>query len=232
MDGGPDKSELSVGAMDAGSFAEYLSVFLQTKSSREEKRGVFLTRNLRGGGGEEEEDALLEVCVYNGLECKISCNTSKVSYVLDTEDLFHRRKRGAKAKATVPCCLSFSLPYVYGSRHRVTTCARAARACGDRRRLFRRLVVCGAARKLPCPLGRVVSVTKWAAGSLGNPATGQRVGARPATGADVCLFALGDAVLGQRLASNGGPTPKEQVSVERFHALLEKHAAAKPEEAS
>jgi paired amphipathic helix protein Sin3a len=42
----------------------------------------------------------VDACVYNGLECKISCNTSKVSYVLDTEDLFHRRRRGIKAKAT------------------------------------------------------------------------------------------------------------------------------------
>ena len=96
MEGGLDKSELSVGAMDS-TFAEYLSIFLQTKSSREDKRGVFLTRNLRNGG-EKEEDALVEVCIYNGLECKISCNTSKVSYVLDTEDLFHRRRRGAKAR--------------------------------------------------------------------------------------------------------------------------------------
>jgi len=97
MEGGLDKSELSVGAMDS-TFAEYLYLFLQSQASRDDKRGVFLTRNLRNGG-EKEEESLVEVCVYNGLECKISCNTSKVSYVLDTEDLFHRRRRGAKAKA-------------------------------------------------------------------------------------------------------------------------------------
>ncbi|KAL5826589.1 hypothetical protein ACOSQ4_018386 [Xanthoceras sorbifolium] len=31
--------------------------------------------------------------VINGLECKITCNSSKVSYVLDTEDLLFRAKR-------------------------------------------------------------------------------------------------------------------------------------------
>ena len=29
--------------------------------------------------------------VFNSLECKISCSNSKVSYVLDTEDVFHRK---------------------------------------------------------------------------------------------------------------------------------------------
>ncbi|RZC71202.1 hypothetical protein C5167_034380 [Papaver somniferum] len=36
------------------------------------------------------------VRVVNGLECKISCVTSKVSYVLDTEDFFFRIKRKIK----------------------------------------------------------------------------------------------------------------------------------------
>eukprot|EP00270_Netrium_digitus_P017090 TRINITY_DN6218_c0_g1_i1.p1 TRINITY_DN6218_c0_g1~~TRINITY_DN6218_c0_g1_i1.p1 ORF type:complete len:126 (-),score=31.88 TRINITY_DN6218_c0_g1_i1:189-521(-) len=35
------------------------------------------------------EGALL----MNGLECKLSCGTSKVSYVLDTEDWFHRQRQ-------------------------------------------------------------------------------------------------------------------------------------------
>jgi len=33
------------------------------------------------------------VQVANGLECKISCKTSKVSYVLDTEDFLFRLKK-------------------------------------------------------------------------------------------------------------------------------------------
>jgi paired amphipathic helix protein Sin3a len=99
MEGGPDKSEVSLGAMDT-TFAEYLSIFLQTQTGASDKSGVFLSRNLQGAAHAEQEAALADVCVYNGLECKISCNTSKVSYVLDTEDLFHRRRRGLKAKAT------------------------------------------------------------------------------------------------------------------------------------
>lgn len=38
--------------------------------------------------------------IINGLECKIACNSSKISYVLDTEDLFFRprwKKRRASS---------------------------------------------------------------------------------------------------------------------------------------
>ncbi|KAK3272628.1 hypothetical protein CYMTET_19089 [Cymbomonas tetramitiformis] len=98
MESSPDKSELSVGAMDS-TFAEYLSAFLQSKSSREDKPGVFLKRSLQQPANKDEP--LQDVHIYNGLECKISCNTSKVSYVLDTEDLFHKTRRGRRVKGEV-----------------------------------------------------------------------------------------------------------------------------------
>ena len=47
MEGGPDKSELSLGAMDTA-FADYLSVFLQSQTgAAADKSGVFLSRNLQ-----------------------------------------------------------------------------------------------------------------------------------------------------------------------------------------
>ncbi|OAY82215.1 Paired amphipathic helix protein Sin3-like 2 [Ananas comosus] len=43
--------------------------------------------------------------IINGLECKISCNSSKVSYVLDTEDfLFRVRKKRRFSLAVCACC--------------------------------------------------------------------------------------------------------------------------------
>lgn len=38
-------------------------------------------------------EALAECSVFNGLECKMSCSSYKVSYVLNTEDVLVRRKR-------------------------------------------------------------------------------------------------------------------------------------------
>ena len=43
--------------------------------------------------------------IQNALECKISCSTSKVSYVLDTEDVFFRSRvppGGYSAKSSAP----------------------------------------------------------------------------------------------------------------------------------
>ena len=49
--------------------------------------------------GSMEDDKVLEtlgkVVLHNGLECKVSCVHSKVSYVLDTEDLMYHRVRKA-----------------------------------------------------------------------------------------------------------------------------------------
>ena len=53
--------------------------------------GVFLKRSAR----RPEADAG-RVTVRNGLECKLNCANSKVSYVLDTEDVFVRRRGAAK----------------------------------------------------------------------------------------------------------------------------------------
>jgi hypothetical protein len=53
-----------------------------------------LQRAVRKGVSEVGEPALEGCSVMNGLEIKVACATSKVSYVLGTEDVFVRRRRG------------------------------------------------------------------------------------------------------------------------------------------
>jgi len=116
MEAGLDKADLPAGIMEA-QFQNYLEGFLQTAAEegtdRGDRPGVYLGRAkvLAGLGNDEggDDDLLLgEVSIFNSLECKISCSNSKVSYVLDTEDVFHRRPgsgagagkgRGAKGRA-------------------------------------------------------------------------------------------------------------------------------------
>ena len=114
-------------------FHEYLEGFLQTAEQEEGdvdaggkpwmdrayRPNVYLSRAKHLAGLDAAEgvggvvsvpasERLGKVTVFNSLECKISCSNSKVSYVLDTEDVFHRtpgsgagqgRSRGAPGKA-------------------------------------------------------------------------------------------------------------------------------------
>ncbi|KAJ8750132.1 hypothetical protein K2173_014047 [Erythroxylum novogranatense] len=74
-------------------YSDYLSVFPGKKESHD----IILCRNKRKYAGLEESSALgmaIEgVNMFNGLECKIACNSCKISYVLDTEDFFFRPRR-------------------------------------------------------------------------------------------------------------------------------------------
>ncbi|MCO5610178.1 hypothetical protein L7F22_064414 [Adiantum nelumboides] len=98
MEGGAEKLEAAANAIES-SFFNYLSEFLfSTADIHKQQPPIFLRRNkcCCGGDGADQTataKALENVFVANGLECKISCKTSKVSYVLDTEDLLFRRKR-------------------------------------------------------------------------------------------------------------------------------------------
>ena len=75
-------------------FAEYLrSFFSESADVLEEDEGyspVYLRRNLPAGEGLQR---LSECCIENGLECKLLCETSKLVYIQDTEDILIRRKR-------------------------------------------------------------------------------------------------------------------------------------------
>jgi paired amphipathic helix protein Sin3a len=98
MDYGHEKPEVTAVSIDPNFssylYDDYLSSISDTKLSDD----VFLERNKRKHGSNEDIQASLEAMdgfmVANGLEHKISCKSSKASYVLDTEDfLFRLRKR-------------------------------------------------------------------------------------------------------------------------------------------
>ena len=112
-----DKIDVKAGAMD-GHFATHLEGFLHVaahedmtlvetgdkETDEKERAPVFLRRAKKGAGfvvhsaaGEADsqlsyQSAMTNASIQNALECKISCSTSKVSYVLDTEDVFFRSR--------------------------------------------------------------------------------------------------------------------------------------------
>ncbi|KAG7575603.1 Paired amphipathic helix [Arabidopsis thaliana x Arabidopsis arenosa] len=104
MDNIIEKPEAYAVSMDP-TFASYLQKeFLSTSSGKKEQgpAAIVLQRNLRPYTGLNDLAALCKamegVEVVNGLECKMSCSSFKISYVLDTEDYFHRKKKKKKTE--------------------------------------------------------------------------------------------------------------------------------------
>ncbi|KAL9230128.1 hypothetical protein vseg_005517 [Gypsophila vaccaria] len=102
MDSGNERPEM-VGVSIDPNFAAYLSNDLVSiVSSRKEPRGIMMQRNKKLYTGLDEYSATSKamegVNLSNGLECKVACSSSKISYVLDTEDLFFRTKRARKSQ--------------------------------------------------------------------------------------------------------------------------------------
>ncbi|XP_072983641.1 paired amphipathic helix protein Sin3-like 3 isoform X1 [Typha latifolia] len=97
MEYGLENTEVTAVSIDPNFSAYIYSDFLSIPG-RKETGGVFLARNKRKYDGDDDYSATCKAMdrtkVFNGLECKISCNSFKVSYVLDTEDfLFRARKK-------------------------------------------------------------------------------------------------------------------------------------------
>jgi paired amphipathic helix protein Sin3a len=97
----PDKSEVPAGILEP-SFALYLRNFTEHSAPQPDPAAkLFLLRNFPDGQAADPGamPPAAGVELTNGLECKIATATSKVSYVLDTEDVFrrHRRQQGAQA---------------------------------------------------------------------------------------------------------------------------------------
>ncbi|KAL3526003.1 hypothetical protein ACH5RR_014375 [Cinchona calisaya] len=99
MDDGNEKTEVVPVSIDPN-FASYLyNDYLSVGPGKKESSAVMLKRNKRKYAEIDEDSAFCKamenVQVWNGLECKMSSNSSKISYVLDTEDFFFRlgRKR-------------------------------------------------------------------------------------------------------------------------------------------
>ncbi|GAV75319.1 PAH domain-containing protein/Sin3_corepress domain-containing protein [Cephalotus follicularis] len=97
MDYGHDKPEVTAVSMDPNFAAHLHNDFLSVVPDEREKPGIFLKRNKHKHAGSDRLSATSQAMeglqVVNGLECKISCNSFKVSYVLDTEDFLFRTKR-------------------------------------------------------------------------------------------------------------------------------------------
>ncbi|KAI4321360.1 hypothetical protein MLD38_034752 [Melastoma candidum] len=100
MDNVSEKPEVFAVSIEPN-FNEYLqNDFLVVSHSRKEPHNVFLLRNKQGFSTLDEfasTCALEGVRILNGLECKIACNSSKTSYVLDTEDVFFRPRKLRKS---------------------------------------------------------------------------------------------------------------------------------------
>lgn len=98
MDYGHEKLDITAVAVEPN-FAAYLHKdFLSVFPNKKKMHCVFLKRNKRKFARGDEfsvtSESMEGVQIVNGLECKIACSSSKVSYVLDTEDfLFRMRKK-------------------------------------------------------------------------------------------------------------------------------------------
>lgn len=104
MDYGYEKPELIAVSVEPN-FASYLqNDFLALDCDRKDiqDHDVFLERNKRKNAtGDDDSDicaAIEGVKISNGLECKIACHSSKVFYVLDTEDYLHRTSSKQRRK--------------------------------------------------------------------------------------------------------------------------------------
>ncbi|KOM56766.1 hypothetical protein LR48_Vigan10g265800 [Vigna angularis] len=103
MDNMNEKPELFAVSIDPN-FSFYLhNDFLSVFPGKKEPHGIILHRNKRKYGNLDELSAICSamegVKVINGLECKISCNSSKISYVLDTQDFFFRPRKRRRTPA-------------------------------------------------------------------------------------------------------------------------------------
>ncbi|CAA0828461.1 Paired amphipathic helix protein Sin3-like 2 [Striga hermonthica] len=96
MDDGDEKSEVVAVSVDPN-FTTYLHKEYLSVNNAKVSSSIMLKRNIRKYSNIEESTALYKamenVLIMNGLECKMTTSTSKISYVLDTEDSFVRLGR-------------------------------------------------------------------------------------------------------------------------------------------
>ncbi|KAJ4884289.1 Paired amphipathic helix protein Sin3-like 4 [Raphanus sativus] len=93
LDYGHDKPDVTSISMDPNFSAYLQNKFLSCQANVKENPRIYLKRNKRKNGDDDELSTTDRVKINNGLECKITCSSSKVSYVFDTEDVLHRVKR-------------------------------------------------------------------------------------------------------------------------------------------
>ncbi|KAM7468597.1 hypothetical protein LguiB_016159 [Lonicera macranthoides] len=105
MDYGDDKPEAVSMEPD---FAVYLNDDLLSLVPEEHNPEIFLRRNKRKYAFGDEISAACQamegLIVINGLECKITCSSSKIAYVLGTEDFLMRKGRKRRTLyPNIPC---------------------------------------------------------------------------------------------------------------------------------
>ncbi|KAJ0754471.1 putative transcription regulator Others family [Helianthus annuus] len=89
MDDGIEKPEVVAVCVDPH-FSTYLHKDFLSVATAKKQSSIMMQRNKRRV---DESLAMEGARVVNGLEYKMSCSSSKISYVLDTEDLFFRERR-------------------------------------------------------------------------------------------------------------------------------------------
>ncbi|GKA74273.1 paired amphipathic helix protein Sin3-like protein 2 isoform X1 [Tanacetum coccineum] len=96
MDDGIEKPEVVPVSVDPR-FANYIHKDFLSDVTPRKQSGIMMQRNKRRFLGADESSvqslAMEGAHVLNGLEYKMTCSSSKISYVLDTEDFFFREKR-------------------------------------------------------------------------------------------------------------------------------------------
>ncbi|KAK7386922.1 hypothetical protein VNO78_27297 [Psophocarpus tetragonolobus] len=104
MDYGYDKPEVTAVSMDPN-FSAYLHNDFLSVVPDKKKSGVYLKRNKRKYASSDEfsSQTVDGLQIINGLECKIACSSSKVSYVLDTEDFLYRRRKKTTLRESNSC---------------------------------------------------------------------------------------------------------------------------------
>jgi len=104
---GLEKLEVIPNALEP-TFSSYLyNEFLATDNYTKERHQFFLSRNIHKYASGKEVVMMSKVMkgvdIVNGLEHKISCDTSKASYVLDTEDFLFRKKQRVFTEPSRSC---------------------------------------------------------------------------------------------------------------------------------
>ncbi|XP_022740685.1 paired amphipathic helix protein Sin3-like 2 isoform X3 [Durio zibethinus] len=100
MDNVIEKPEAFAVSMEPNFSAFLHNDFLSVFPGKKEPHGITLKRNKKSYATLDEFAAtcmaMEGVELVNGLENKIACNSYKISYVLDTEDFFFRRRRNSR----------------------------------------------------------------------------------------------------------------------------------------
>ncbi|XP_017235252.1 paired amphipathic helix protein Sin3-like 2 isoform X2 [Daucus carota subsp. sativus] len=106
MDDRNEKPEVVAVSVDPNFATYFHKDFLSVVPNKKESPGILLRRNKCKSADPAKSSTICMVMegveVSNGLECKMACSSSKISYVLDTEDFFCRKRYKREKAFTSP----------------------------------------------------------------------------------------------------------------------------------